>query len=45
MPFYLWFLVGKVLPLDLSALVVSILLYLIAPFVLAYIVQYLERCS
>lgn len=40
MPLYLWFLVGKVLPLDLGQLAVSILLYLIAPFALAYVVQH-----
>ncbi len=39
MPLYLWFLVGKVLPLDLHALLTSVVLYLIAPFVLAYLLQ------
>jgi ACR3 family arsenite transporter len=41
MPLYLWFLVGKVLPLDLGALAGSILLYLVAPFVLAFLIQHL----
>jgi len=41
MPLYLWFLVGKVLPLDIGALATSIVLYLIAPFALAHVVQHL----
>ncbi len=39
MPLYLFFLVGRVLPLDLSALTRSIVLYLFLPFVLAYALQ------
>ncbi len=39
MPLYLYFLVGRVLPLDLSALARSIVLYLFLPFVLAYVLQ------
>jgi ACR3 family arsenite efflux pump ArsB len=39
MPVYLYFLVGKVLPLDVSALARSVVLYLFLPFVLAYVVQ------
>ncbi len=39
MPFYLYFLVGQVLPLDLSALARSVILYLFLPFVLAYALQ------
>ena len=41
MPFYLYFLVGKVLPLDVGALAQSMILYLILPFALAYMVQHL----
>ena len=39
MPLYLYFLVGRVLPLDLSALARSVVLYLFLPFVLAYVLQ------
>lgn len=39
MPLYLYFLVGRVLPLDLRALARSIVLYLFLPFVLAYALQ------
>jgi|YelNatPaOPRAMG01_1025707.scaffolds.fasta_scaffold00295_48 ACR3 family arsenite transporter len=39
MPFYLYFLVGKVLPLDFAALAQSIVLYLFLPFILAYALQ------
>ncbi|MGB9591852.1 MAG: arsenic resistance protein [Candidatus Kryptoniota bacterium] len=39
MPFYLYFLVGKVLPLDLFALARSVILYLFLPFILAYLIQ------
>lgn len=39
MPLYLYFLVGKVLPLDLGALVQSVVLFLFLPFILAYAVQ------
>lgn len=39
MPLYLWFLVGKVLPLDLRALATSVVLYLIAPFVLPVLLR------
>jgi ACR3 family arsenite transporter len=39
MPLYLYFLVGKVLPLDLFALGRSVILYLFLPFALAYILQ------
>ncbi|MFN3337402.1 MAG: arsenic resistance protein, partial [Thermomicrobium sp.] len=40
MPLYLWFLVGKVLPLDLQALATSVVLYLIAPFTLAFLLRH-----
>ncbi len=39
MPLYLYILVGKVIPVELSTLIRSVALFLIAPFVLAYIVQ------
>lgn len=39
MPFYLYFLIGKVIPVDFSALIRSIVLFLIAPFVLGFIIQ------
>ncbi len=39
MPLYLYILVGKVIPVELSTLIRSVALFLVAPFVLAYIVQ------
>lgn len=39
MPLYLYLLVGKVLPLDLSVLARSVVLYLFLPFALAYVLQ------
>lgn len=39
MPFYLYFLIGKVIPVDFSALIRSIVLFLIAPFVLGFLIQ------
>ncbi len=39
MPFYLYILVGKVIPVELSTLIRSVVLFLIAPFVLSIIVQ------
>ncbi len=39
MPIYLYILVGRVIPVDLSALIRSVGLFLIAPFVLGYITQ------
>ena len=39
MPVYLYFLVGKVLPLDLGAMVQSVVLYLFLPFILAFALQ------
>jgi ACR3 family arsenite efflux pump ArsB len=39
MPFYLYFLVGRVVPLDLGALTQSIVLYIVIPFALAYGLQ------
>lgn len=39
MPLYLYGLVGRVIPVDLSALIRSVALFLIAPFVLGYIGQ------
>ncbi len=39
MPLYLYILVGKVIPVELATLVRSVVLFLVAPFVLAYIVQ------
>ena len=39
MPLYLYFLIGKVIPIDFSALTRSVLLFLVAPFVLGFIIQ------
>ncbi|MCL4371395.1 MAG: arsenic resistance protein [Chloroflexi bacterium] len=39
MPLYLYFLVGQVLPVDLTALARSVVLYLFLPFVLSYALQ------
>lgn len=39
MPLYLYILVGRVIPVDISALIRSVALFLIAPFVLGYIFQ------
>ena len=39
MPFYLHFLIGKVIPVDFFALTRSVVLFLIAPFVLGFIIQ------
>ena len=39
MPLYLYFLIGKVIPVDFSALIRSVLLFLVAPFVLGFIIQ------
>ncbi len=39
MPLYLYILVGRVIPVDLSTLIRSVALFLIAPFILGYIVQ------
>ncbi len=39
MPFYLYLLVGKVIPVELSTLIRSVVLFLVAPFVFAYIIQ------
>ncbi len=39
MPLYLYFLVGRVLPLDLTALAQSVILYLFLPFILSYVLQ------
>lgn len=39
MPLYLYILVGKVIPIELSTLIRSVALFLVAPFVLAYITQ------
>ncbi len=39
MPFYLYILVGRVIPVELSTLIRSVALFLVAPFVLGYIVQ------
>lgn len=39
MPLYLYFLIGKVIPVDFSALIRSVLLFLIAPFVLGFLIQ------
>lgn len=39
MPLYLYILIGKVIPIDFSAMVRSVSLFLIAPFVLGYLVQ------
>src|SRR5262249_22004683 len=36
LPLYLYLLVGRVIPIDVSALVSSIVLFLIAPFVLSF---------
>lgn len=39
MPLYLHFLIGEVIPVDFSALIRSVLLFLVAPFVLGFIIQ------
>lgn len=39
MPLYLHFLIGKVIPVDFSALARSVVLFLIAPFVLGFVIQ------
>lgn len=39
MPLYLYILVGKIIPVDIFALARSVGLFLVAPFVLGYIVQ------
>ncbi|MFN3740067.1 MAG: arsenic resistance protein [Thermodesulfovibrionales bacterium] len=39
MPLYLYILVGRVIPVELSTLIRSVALFLVAPFVLGYIVQ------
>ncbi|MCM8821808.1 MAG: bile acid:sodium symporter [Candidatus Omnitrophica bacterium] len=39
MPLYLYILVGKVVPVEISTLIRSVALFLVAPFVLGYIVQ------
>ena len=39
MPLYLYFLIGKVIPVDFSALIRSVILFLVAPFVLGFIIQ------
>jgi ACR3 family arsenite efflux pump ArsB len=39
MPLYLYILVGKIIPIDMMTLLWSVGLFLIAPFVLSYIVQ------
>ena len=39
MPFYLHFLIGKVIPVDFFALTRSVVMFLIAPFVLGFIIQ------
>lgn len=39
MPLYLYLLVGKVIPVELSTLIRSVALFLVAPFVFAYIIQ------
>jgi ACR3 family arsenite transporter len=39
MPFYMYMLVGRVIPIDFSVLARSVGLFLIAPFILGYIVQ------
>ncbi|MFN3480680.1 MAG: arsenic resistance protein, partial [Thermodesulfovibrionales bacterium] len=39
MPLYLYILVGRVIPVELSTLIRSVGLFLVAPFVLGYIVQ------
>ncbi len=39
MPFYLYILIGSVIPIEFSTLIMSVVLFLVAPFVLAYIVQ------
>lgn len=39
MPLYLYVLVGRVIPVELSTLIRSVALFLVAPFVLGYIVQ------
>ena len=44
LPFYLWLLIGKVVPISVATLLGSVGLYLIAPFALAYGVRWmLER--
>ena len=39
MPLYLYFLIGKVIPVDFSALLRSVLLFLVAPFILGFFIQ------
>lgn len=39
MPVYLYILVGKVVPVELSTLIRSVVLFLIAPFILSIIAQ------
>lgn len=39
MPLYLYFLIGKVIPLDLAVLLRSIVLFLLSPFVVAHLMQ------
>ncbi|MGQ9618341.1 MAG: arsenic resistance protein [Candidatus Aminicenantia bacterium] len=39
MPFYLYILVGKIIPVDILTLARSVGLFLVAPFILSYIVQ------
>lgn len=39
MPLYLYILVGKIIPVDIMTLVRSVGLFLVAPFVLSYVVQ------
>ncbi len=39
MPLYLYFLVGKVIPIDFYALLRSVILFLVAPFLIGFIIQ------
>ncbi len=39
MPLYLYLLIGKVIPIEIFTLLRSISLFLIAPFIFAYIIQ------
>ena len=39
MPLYLYFLIGKVIPVDFSVLLRSVLLFLVAPFAIGIIIQ------
>jgi len=41
LPFYLWLLIGKVVPISVATLLGSVALYLLAPFALAYGVRLL----